>query len=604
MNGLCRNKGATIQKMKQLRSSSSSSSSSSTTKTTRTTIMARRRKIRNVNDITARHNSLLCQWRQFIVLVCSIFLLQCLVPTLLIQKIVVVHAESESESSEYNSNNNNIIDYEYEYEQYEDHFIDDINNKHDYNRQLLALRGVAESAGELIDKEIYHHSSSKNDNGNIIPSSNITIPIHSHSGTHHVYLYIGSPPQRQTLIIDTGSKAMAFPCKTCKNCGQCCGNHASPYFDPSLSTTHFVTKCSGTGISSSSSSCLLEGISGCSLFGDFCTFSQKYTEGSSWVATEVEDMVWFGTSSITNSIELYMPSLAIAYPFGCQTSSKGLFRKQYADGILGLLIHPKTSVISALWREGIIERDAFSLCLTREGGYLTLGGTPSSTSTTNSLSPMKMTPITNQDHGYYSVEVIRILIGDTIIASTTSTTDSDSDTTNTNRNRNRNGIRNHILDDINSGKGCIFDSGTTDTFFPSSLEKIIRKTVMNNTTDNMDYFSNKFRRHMYTFDEFQQLPTITIVFASSNNEASIDIIPQNYMENVPSSKEGKVSPWEDKILLVNRIYFEESDGGTVLGANAMFGYVILFDSEGRQMGISKSITDCYDDNKSVATTVS
>ena len=119
----------------------------------------------------------------------------------------------------------------------------------------------------------------------------------------------------------------------------------------------------------------------------------------------------------------------------------------------------------------------------------------------------------------------------------------------------------------------------------------------------MDYFSNKFRRHRYTYEEFQQLPTVTIVFASSsNNEASIGIVPQNYMENVPSSiKEGKVSPWEDKILLINRIYFEESDGGTVLGANAMFGYDILFDSEGRQMGISKSITDCYDDNESVTT---
>jgi hypothetical protein len=124
---------------------------------------------------------------------------------------------------------------------------------------------------------------------------------------------------------------------------------------------------------------------------------------------------------------------------------------------------------------------------------------------------------------------------------------------------------------------------------------------MNNTTERVDYFSNKFRRHMYKYEEFQQLPIITIVFA---NEASIDIIPQNYMENVPSSKEGKVSPWgEDKILLVNRIYFEESDGGTVLGANTMFGYDILFDSEGRQMGISKSITDCYDNEKSTVATI-
>ena len=447
------------------------------------------------------------------------------------------------------------------------------NDRH--NRQLLeqGLRGGIE---QYPSSNAYQSSASNSNND--IPaasSSNITIPMHAHSGTHHVHLYIGSPPQRQTLIVDTGSKAMAFPCKTCKKCGECCGSHASPYFDPSLSTTHRIPKCG---------SCLLKGISQCPMFGgEYCTFSQKYTEGSSWTATEVEDMVWLGSNDIGESLEIYMPNIAVAYPFGCQTSSKGLFRKQYADGILGLSIHD-TSVVTALYQEGLILRNAFSLCFTQEGGSMSLGGTLDQKK--YHTEPMAMTPVTRQhEHGYYSVEVIRLIVGDTIIT--------DIDT------------RSHLLKDMNSGKGCILDSGTTDSFFPASLARVVRKVVMEyssnnnnnknnaeNADTNRDLFSTKLRHHTYSYIEFEQiLPVVSVVFA---NNVTIDILPQNYMEHVPiDPATGRVLPWEGSRILTNRLYFEES-GGSVLGANAFSGYDILFDSttQGQhQVGIAPA--DCH-----------
>ncbi len=232
----------------------------------------------------------------------------------------------------------------------------------DSSRQLMGLRGGTDSASLSSPGQ---QQVVKSTADFPLPVTNITVPLFSHSGTHHVHVYVGSPPQRQTLIVDTGSKAMAFPCKTCKTCGSCCGSHASPYFDPSLSTTHRVAKCG---------SCLLEGVAQCSLFGNYCTFSQKYTEGSAWTATEVEDVVWLGSANVVESLETYMHRLAVAYPFGCQTTSRGLFRKQYADGILGVSIH-ETSLVTALHSEGLIPSDAFSLCITREGGHLSLGGT-------------------------------------------------------------------------------------------------------------------------------------------------------------------------------------------------------------------------------------
>ncbi|KAG7366200.1 aspartic peptidase domain containing protein [Nitzschia inconspicua] len=410
------------------------------------------------------------------------------------------------------------------------------------NRQLLGLRGGIE--GSVISS-----GTGRSQTASEIPVANITIPLHFHSGSHHAHMYIGSPPQRQTLIIDTGSKAMAFPCKTCKKCSACCGSHASPYFDPEVSTTHRVSKCG---------SCLLEGISSCSLFGDLCTFSQKYTEGSSWTATEVEDVVWLGTPDVVECLEDHMGTLAIPYSFGCQTSSKGLFRKQYADGILGLSIHD-SSLIRALYLEGLIPRNAFSLCFTHVGGHLSLGG--SLPVPTQYMGGMTTTPITHE-HGYYSVEVVSLSIGEKIIISKDLYSD--------------------LLDDMNSGKGCIFDSGTTDSFFPSSLRKVVGDAVMAYSSSLTD-FSTTMRRHTYTFEAFQRLPSLTIGFA---NNANLTILPDHYMEGVPvDSSTGRAEVWEKSIPLTNRIYLDEARG-TVLGANAMYGHDIVFDVQGHQIGIA------------------
>jgi hypothetical protein len=36
---------------------------------------------------------------------------------------------------------------------------------------------------------------------------------------YYVDIYVGTPPMRQTVIIDTGSLLTAFPCDGCDECG-------------------------------------------------------------------------------------------------------------------------------------------------------------------------------------------------------------------------------------------------------------------------------------------------------------------------------------------------------------------------------------------------
>lgn len=56
----------------------------------------------------------------------------------------------------------------------------------------------------------------------------------------YVNLYIGSPPQKQSVIIDTGSHMTAIPCQPfCENCG----SHINPHYDTNKSNSSSILQC-------------------------------------------------------------------------------------------------------------------------------------------------------------------------------------------------------------------------------------------------------------------------------------------------------------------------------------------------------------------------
>lgn len=134
------------------------------------------------------------------------------------------------------------------------------------------------------------------------------------------------------------------------------------------------------------------------------------------------------------------------------------------------------------------------------------------------------------------------------------------------------------------GKGTILDSGTTDTYLPKAVAKVFAEAWARYTKTPI---SNRTQR--YTHAEFETLPSVTFLFA---NNVTMTVEPLSYMEGVPLETEEsirKVVPWEGSIELTNRIYLDEPEGA-VLGANAMLGYDILFDAQGKQIGLAKA--DC------------
>lgn len=245
-------------------------------------------------------------------------------------------------------------------------------------------------------------------------------------GTHYVDLHIGSPiPQRQTLIIDTGSDITAFPCQECIDCGD--DSHTDEVYFHQKSDTFRKRDC--TKHSCHIGHCIHRGSSHSSstIEGAYCKISLSYAEGSKWTAYEAIDQVYIGgehempipmdqddnenedtedrlLSTVSNkavsnptmnvrraklhddridnafkgevkkaqgrykeglSHSLAKPSAAhkFSFPllFGCQSEITGLFKSQLADGIMGME-QSKSSFWHQMYTHNMIEEKKFSLC--------------------------------------------------------------------------------------------------------------------------------------------------------------------------------------------------------------------------------------------------
>lgn len=195
-----------------------------------------------------------------------------------------------------------------------------------------------------------------------------------------VDLLVGTPPQRTSVIVDTGSGVCAFTCNVCKECG----DHIDNAFDFGASSSASWSSCS-TGCPSGS--CV----------DNHCAYRVSYSEGSSLSGYWFTDNVQLGDAGEEN-----IPAKSF---LGCHTSETNLFLTQSVNGILGLAprssrSHP--SILESLFVDERINKSIFSLCIAHEGGELTVGGLPDSVEL--AYIPMKM-------NTFYTVSLTRISIG-------------------------------------------------------------------------------------------------------------------------------------------------------------------------------------------------
>ncbi|GMH88691.1 hypothetical protein TL16_g11229 [Triparma laevis f. inornata] len=413
-------------------------------------------------------------------------------------------------------------------------------------------------------------------------------PVFQGIGTHYADIWVGQPktsdssPQRQTVIVDTGSHYTAFPCTGCTSCGE--EYHTNKLYDVTQSSTFHKITCS-------------ECDPGGHCNKNQCEFSQSYTEGSSWKAYQAVDRFWVGRANHDQANKEFDYRYAIEFMFGCQYSETGLFIKQLANGIMGMSASEST-IVKHLYDQDKIKHNLFTMCFQRHdfyekdqgvgSGAMIFGGVDTRLHTSPMLfvKDLKAT-------GWYTVYIDGIYLRDNTQDANGGNPDSVIGSQGSQTDR-----INLDIQRLNNGKGVIVDSGTTDTYLSSSARGAFEKMWKEKSG------GLTFKHSSMSFDnpeDINKLPTILFQLRSDSNlnpnqeyeginSASSNLDPSNphdiliamppshYMEL--NAKTGKYVP---------RIYFTEGSGG-VLGANFMQGHDVLFDWENQRVGFARS--DC------------
>jgi len=464
-------------------------------------------------------------------------------------------------------------------------------------------------------------------------------------GTHYVDIYCGTPPQRQTVIVDTGSEVTGFPCTGCVNCGAK-NYHIDPLFAPERSSTFEVvqdcSRCLKGKCGAIDENDKKEGTSSEVNNGGVCQMKKYYRVGSGWKAREVRDYCYLGgwhdkpapvrdapSTGSEEPVDGLDPANAGAFrfplQFACQSSVSGAFKTQLADGIMGM-----QPAKASLWRQvyeqyqnvtasgsqngqnlQFMSEPSFSLCYSvgdgdqsklRKGvraGLLTLGGVDSRVHANSKMVYSRFGD--DRSSGYFPVVVRKMYLRPA--ASGRRVSENNNSTSNPLGNI-PNPIRLGISEAVMNEELVTIDSGSTDTYFTKKLAVPFQKVWTKLVGSPFD------PRKPLTKEQMDALPTI-ILQLKGEYEYNDAILKEESESKIQSSMLARdidpKHPYDVKLEMMPHHYYEYNPSrdeyvarlhfdpkiSSALGASSMMGYNIFFDSGRYRIGWAKSNCD-YD----------
>ena len=371
-------------------------------------------------------------------------------------------------------------------------------------------------------------------------------------GTHYAYLWVGTPPQRQSVIIDTGSYRTAFPCSPCSDCGDYKSYHEGSPFEPTESSTARFTGG---------------------------RWNQQYGEGDGWSAAVLEDECFIGDEDFSTVAGAEQDRSVLE--LGCQDSISGLFVTQKADGIMGLS-NSDDAIVPRLFKAGAIPADSFSLCLALEGGTLSLSGMASH------LHVGDVQFAATGNHGvFYGVTLLDILVLPSGSVDKQTGSYSEDDATIQAASVKAAG-GNGAAAAFGGNGDAILDSGTTFTYLPNALKAGFATRWQALTGFEYD------TEHALSAAQSDptRLPDLVFVLRATSgggsseepSEVRVLVRPRGYIDHYcPGGDYGT------QCFDYPSIVFEGST--FLLGANVLQDHDVFFDRANKRVGFA-AVTDC------------
>lgn len=351
-------------------------------------------------------------------------------------------------------------------------------------------------------------------------------------GYYYAFLWIGSPPQRASVILDTGSSITAIPCSSCQNCG----HHMDPPFDPAASTSNEQVMCREEACGQ-----LYQTKCGS---GDRCSFSQHYSESSSLKGNFVRDVVWFSSTG-EKEFDSETAFGGVPFEFGCCDTVTVMFQTQLADGIMGL--SGERTILKVMYDAGKVSAMVLGMCIHSTGGHLTLGGFEETLHT----GPLKYTTLRIKRRRF-TVELEDIKVA---------------------------GQSSGSLSEYTAGYGAVMDSGTTYSYLPTRAFNSFREAFNKGCTRCPERSSRPGPQEHTCFQLTEQekeqrdslFPPLEMLLSGG---VVLRIPPSQYM-----TMSGSAGQWCVNI-------YDNGNSGTLVGANLLQHFNVVYDLDQMRLGIA------------------
>eukprot|EP01068_Selenidium_serpulae_P005601 Selendium_serpulae@DN4099_c0_g1_i1.p1 len=419
---------------------------------------------------------------------------------------------------------------------------------------------------------------------------------------YFVDVFVGSsfPPQRQSVILDSGSSLLAFPCDFCSECG----THLDPPYDMTKSSTAHFVECDGR--------------CPCEPETNRCKYVVQYEEGSKISGYYIKDRIQLGINikpqgrfnetepvnqtdlkfepetparraltQLKSALEhmqsflrsgkrvLSIPSVTTSAYMGCHKQETNLFVSQEASGVMGISFRSddeEPTVMNSMFEEHGFSNRVFAICLSHFGGELTVGGfsnwqvkpfqTLSAVDSHVTDEPVTFVPLVSRKN--YSIAVRGLHIGSETISK-----------------------------QIDFEAPAMLDTGTTYTLFPQwvldrlleALEQICDASSENCrakwTHGKQKITSPSLTSRCWKLSETMDLNTFPMITIQLRDGVKVDFPPSSYMFPKHNTR-----VW---CLGVR----EHPKDGLVLGATFFTNKNIIFDLDALQIGIIDTMCPTY-----------